>query len=76
MIPPERIAWSVSLAVQAMLVTDSSGTNSVNPAGGITPVSTQTVRMVRPVVTSCSELVTNRERSGRRDGETRPAPPV
>src|ERR1700689_4191606 len=58
-IPPDRMAWRVSLALQAIFVTDSSGTNKVNPAGGITPVSTQTVRMVRPVVTSRSELVTN-----------------
>ena len=70
--PPERIDWSVSLTLQAMLVTDSSGTNNVNPAGGIKPVRTHTVNMVRPVVTSRSELVTSRVNASR-DAEIRPA---
>src|SRR4051794_23314001 len=58
-IPPERITWSDWLTDQSTLVTDSSGTKSVNPAGGNTPVRTQTLRIVLPVVASISELVTN-----------------
>src|SRR5271156_1904366 len=58
-IPPDRMACRVSFTLQEMLVTDSSGTNKVKPAGGMTPVSTHTVRIVRPVVTSRRELVTS-----------------
>ena len=36
-IPPERIACRVWLTDQSSSVTDSSGTKSVNPAGGKTP---------------------------------------
>ena len=59
MIPPERIACKVWLTDQSSSVTESSGTKRVNPAGGKTPVRTQTLRIVLPVATSRRELVTN-----------------
>ena len=58
-IPPERMACSVWLTDQPRSVTPSSGTKSVNPAGGTTPVRTQTHRIVFPVAASSNEFVTN-----------------
>src|SRR3954471_20382989 len=58
-IPPDRITWSDWLTDQSTLVTDSSGTKSVKPAGGKTPVRTQTLRIGLPVVAWNSVLVTN-----------------
>ncbi len=48
-IPPERMIWSVSFTDHGTSVTSFSGTNSTNPAGGITPVRTQTQRIVSPI---------------------------
>ena len=46
------------LTDQSTSVAASSGTYRVKPEGGMTPVRTQTQRIVRPVFTSCKVLVT------------------